>query len=284
MTLIQYALDGLMTGAVYAIIALAFSLVWASMRTVNLALLQIAGVGAMAAYGLGGVGGPIVALLGAATAAALVALASYYVAIRPTLKRWRLIPIVATLGFGVLIEGLLSRFAGAGVRPMPPLLPTGSFAVGDVYVRRAGVVVLLVVIAMLAAAMTVLRRSKVGLAFRASSWSPEIAEANGVNIEAVRVWSTVASGVYAGIAGALIGVLAGSVSPFAGFSTGLKGIVAMLVGGAGNPLGAVVGGTLIGVSESMVGGIVSNAIKGVISFGVLLLVMLLRPHGIMQER
>jgi branched-subunit amino acid ABC-type transport system permease component len=144
--------------------------------------------------------------------------------------------------------------------------------------------VLLITVLLLAAATLVMRYTRLGLAFRASSWSPEIAAAYGVNVGLVRFCSAAAAAALAGLAGVFAAVLAGSVSPFLGSAAGLKGIVAMLIGGAGNLPGAVIGGLSIGVIEALSGQVVSGSTSQVVSYAVLFLVMVARPSGLMKER
>jgi branched-chain amino acid transport system permease protein len=280
---LQAAVDGLMIGSIYALVAVSFAVLWASIRTVNLGLLQVAALGGMVSYGLSDLGS-IPALVGGALAATVVGLVTHLVAVRPLLERWALLPIIASLGAGLLVRGGVILVAGNDSRRMPPLVPTGTLEIQGVFFRRAGLVVIAITLVFVLSAIILTKRSQIGLAFRASSWSPEIASAYGISTERVRLGSAVAASFSIGLAGVLGGVLAGSVSPFMGEANGLKGLVAMLLGGAGNLVGALVAGLLVGVLESGAGLFVSSAMKNVVSFGMLFLVMVFKPSGLFKER
>lgn len=280
---VQAVVDGLMIGCLYALVAVSFSVLWASIRTVNLGLLQVAALGGMVAYGLSGLGSAP-ALVGGVLAATAGGVVTHLVAVRPLLQRWALLPIIASLGAGLLVQGGVILVAGNDSYRMPPLVPTGTAEIQGIFVRRAGMVVLAVALVFVLGAIYLTKRTKVGLAFRASSWSPEIAAAYGISTERVRLGSAIAASFSIGLAGVLTGVLAGSVSPFMGEANGLKGLVAMLLGGAGNLVGALIAGLLIGVLESGSGLFVSSAMKNVISFGLLFCVMVFKPSGLFKER
>jgi len=281
--IIQALVDGLMAGSLYALVAVSFSILWASVRTVNLGLLQVSAMGGVVAYSLSA-NGAIIALVGGVLAAGAGGLIVHLVSIRPFLKKWALLPIVASLGAGLLVRGAVIVFFGEEPKRMPELVPTGSWDLGGIFVRRTGVIVLAVAMAFVLLALFLTAKSRIGLAFRASSWNSDIARAYGVDTEKVRLGSALAAAIAIGLAGVLTGVLAGSVHPYMGEANGLKGMVAMLLGGAGNLLGALLAGLLVGMLESGAGMFVSSAMKNVVSFGLLFLVMVVKPSGLLKER
>lgn len=280
---IQAIVDGLMAGSLYALVAVAFSILWASVRTVNLGLLQVSAMGGIIAYSLSA-NGAVVAILGGVTAAGVVGLLIHFVAIKPFLKKWALLPIVASLGAGLLVRGAVILLFGEQSKRMPQLVPTGTWEMSGVFIRRTGVVVLVVALAFVLVGLYLTARTRIGLAFRASSWNADIAGAYGVDTERVRVGSAFAAAVAVGLAGVLAGVLAGSVHPYMGEDNGLKGLVAMLLGGAGNLPGALLAGLLVGMLESGAGMFISGALKNVVSYGLLFLVMVVKPSGLLKER
>lgn len=280
---LQALVDGLMIGSLYALVAVSFSILWASVRTVNLGLLQVSAMGGVVAYSLSA-NGTVIALLGGVLAAGAAGLIVHLVAIRPFLKKWALLPIVASLGAGLLVRGAVIFFFGEEPKRMPQLLPTGVWEISGVFIRRTGTIVLVVALFFVLLALYLTAKSKVGLAFRASSWNSDIARAYGVNIERVRLGSAFAAAIAVGLVGVLTGVLAGSVHPYLGEANGLKGLVAMLLGGAGNLPGALLAGLLVGMLESGAGMFVSSAMKNVVSFGLLFFVMIVKPSGLLRER
>jgi branched-chain amino acid transport system permease protein len=279
----QALVDGLMIGSLYALVAVSFSILWASVRTVNLGLLQVSAMGGVVAYSLSA-NGTVIALFGGVLAAGAAGLIVHLVAIRPFLKKWALLPIVASLGAGLLVRGAVIFFFGEEPKRMPQLLPTGVWEISGVFIRRTGTIVLVVALIFVLLALYLTAKSRVGLAFRASSWNSDIARAYGINIERVRLGSAFAAAISIGLVGVLTGVLAGSVHPYLGEANGLKGLVAMLLGGAGNLPGALLAGLLVGMLESGAGMFVSSAMKNVVSFGLLFFVMIVKPSGLLKER
>src|SRR5258708_1691214 len=120
--LVQAVIDGVTIGASYAIIALAFSVIWATTRTVNLALIQIVAVGGLFAYLGAKAGGFALALLLGLAAAGLIGTVSHYVAIVPTLRKGQIYPIIASLGFGILVQSVLSLTFGNNDTSLPSIL------------------------------------------------------------------------------------------------------------------------------------------------------------------
>jgi branched-subunit amino acid ABC-type transport system permease component len=281
--LAQALVDGLAVGSSYAILALAFTILWATVRTVNLALLQIVAVGGLVAYEFAG-SGVVVAFTAAIVASLVLALASHLIAVQSTISKGLLYPIIASLGVGLLLQAAMTLTAGDDVRVMPDLLPTGVLEVGGVFIGWTPLIVFAITGGFLVAAGLIARFTTLGLSFRAAAWQPQLAMAYGVNVRWVRLISAGAAGVAAGLAGACAGILAGSVSPFTGAATGLNGLVGMLIGGAGNPVGAVLGGLLVGVLQALGAVFVSSSMQGVISLSLLFLIMILRPSGLMKER
>ncbi len=279
--LLQSIVDGLATGSTYSLVALSFTLVWATVRTVDLALLQIIALAGVVAFEVSG-NGPVVALLAGVLAAVVVTTFSHYVAIRPTLHKGQIYPIVASIGLGLLVVGLTSLAFGLDLHTMPNLVPSGGFHPGPLFVSWTAAVVISVTGVLLVAAGATMRYTRIGLAFRASAAAPDLAEAYGVGVGSVRRGAAVVAGAGVGLAGVFGAVLAGSVSPFFGAAMGLNGIVAMLIGGAGNLSGAVFGGVLIGVLESVSSQYMAGSSAQIVSYSLLFFVMIVRPTGLMK--
>lgn len=281
--LVQAVVDGLAVGTSYAILALAFTILWATVRTINLALLQVVAIGGLTAYAFAGAGAPI-AFLAAAGASLVVGLITYYVAVETTIRKGLLYPIIASLGAGLLLQGGMSLIAGDDLRVMPALLPTGVAEVGGIFIGSTALTVAAITGGFVLTVAMLARFTSLGLAFRASAWEPELAVAYGVNVRRVRLLSAGAASVAAGLAGACAAVLAGSVSPYLGAAAGLNGLVAMLIGGAGNAVGAIIGGLLVGLLAALAAVFISSSMQGVVSLGMLFLIMVVKPAGLMRER
>jgi branched-chain amino acid transport system permease protein len=279
----QAIFDGLSAGASYALLALAFSILWATVRTVNLALIQVVAIGAMAAYAAAPM--RAVPALGAAALMGLVAgLLTHYIAIATTLRKGLLVPIIASLGVGLVLQSSMSLTIGDEVRRMPRLLPDGSLQLFGAFLGWGQLIVLAITAGALIVCAAVARLTSIGLSFRATAWRPQLASAYGVDTRRVRLISAAAAAAASGLAGGCIAILSGSASPVTGADAGLSGLVAMLIGGAGNPLGAVVGGLTVGLLDSLGGTIFSTSLQSVLSLGLLFIIMISRPSGLMKER
>lgn len=281
--LIQALMDGVANGSNYAIIALAFSLLWATMRTLNMALIQTVMVGGIFAY-YGASHGILPAILFGVGAAAVVGTGTHYISVESTVKKGLIYPIIASLGLGALIQGVASLTFGDNLRPAPEVLPAGGVEVGPAFVGWDSIVTTSMVALLLIAVSCIMKWTSLGLAFRAASWSPDLAQAYGVNVSLVRFASASAAAIAAGFAGTFAVLTDGSVSPTLGAGIALTGLVAMLIGGAGNLVGSVFGGLLVGLIEAMSGLFVSGSISHAISFLMLFLVMVVKPSGLMKER
>lgn len=279
----QVIVDGITLGASYAILALAFSMLWATVRTVNVALLQTMMVAGIFSY-LGAYYGLVPAFFIGLIAGVSAGIGSHYVAVASTINRGLIFPIVASLGLGVAMKAIASIIFSDDIRPVPDLLPQGGIILSGVYIGWDSLITVCVIAALITPLMLVMRYSRLGLAFRATSWAPDLANSYGVNVRAIRLLSAAAAAVSASLAGIFAVLNDGSVSPALGAHAGLTGLVAMLIGGAGNLPGAVVGGLSIGIIEAASGVFISSAAAQAVSYGVLFFIMVFKPSGLMKER
>lgn len=282
-TTAQALADGMAIGASYALLALAFTLLWATVRTVNLALLQTLAISALVCFAMARFGAPV-AFAAAAVTGLGVGIATHLVAVQSTISKGQLYPIIASLGVGLLLQGGMSLTVGDNLRTMPTLLPSGLLRLQGVFISWASLIILLVTVICLFGIAALSRVTTLGLAFRASAWQPALAATYGVDVRRIRLISAGAAGALTGLSGAFTAVLGGSVSPTLGASAGLNGLVGMLIGGAGNPAGAVVGGLTVGGLQSLAGEFAPTSIKGIVSLALLFLILIVRPSGLMRER
>src|SRR5262249_29981686 len=161
-----------------------FTVLWASMRVVSLSHPSILAAGAVAGAAVASQGIVVAAIVAAAVGAA-GGLLSYYVCIRPLIGRNLLEILIATLGLGYIIQEVVAKLAGPEQRLTPSLLPTGVWHFGDFFVRRGSVIVLGIAVVMIAFALVLSRWTKIGLAFRVTSWAPEIGRAYGISVDRV---------------------------------------------------------------------------------------------------
>jgi branched-chain amino acid transport system permease protein len=283
MDVLQQSLYGLTTGSIYALVALGFSLTFQTTAMLSFAHPQLMMLGGMVGHTiLARFNVPFVAA--AAGAAVLSGLASVLIELailRP--MRWRQASennlIVVTIGVGIIMTSSAILLWGPYSLPYPHGENPQSITVGGLTIEQKSVGIWIATIAALAAFQLFLRHSRLGLAMRAGAADPATAELVGIPIRIVIAMSFGLSGALAGLAGALIGTL--YYASFDMGATGLKSLCAAVIGGFGNLPGAVIGGLLLGVFESLVTSHVSAQLTDTFTYGLLILFLLVRPQGIL---
>ncbi|MGH9023216.1 MAG: branched-chain amino acid ABC transporter permease [Acidimicrobiia bacterium] len=302
--MIQKLATGLSIGGAYAIFALGYTLVFSILRVVNFAHGAVFAVGAYLAYALTGstfgtngaldqAGLPFglpfpLALLGGALGAGLFSVLVERIAFRPLRKRGSdpLLALVSSLGVAIATVNLIQYLVGAESYPFPstwrgslPAAVNLGSASSPVPVRTIQVVMFVVSMALVVALTWFVNRTRRGKALQAVSEDPTTAQLLGIDVDRLVALTFFLSGFLGGVAGTLLGVSV-SIAPYIGINFGLKGLAVLVLGGLGDIPGAVVGGIVLGLAESLVP---SSAIayKEGVAFAVLLLVLLLRPRGLL---
>jgi branched-chain amino acid transport system permease protein len=294
----QLTISGLALGSVYALIALGYTLVYGVLQLINFAhsevfmlggfggLFLVRGLGIENPSGLTSVllvGGGMLAgaLLGAATAFALER-----VAYRPLRRRGapRLAFLISAIGASFFLLNLAGKEFGRFNNPMPPLYTSGKvFSVFGAQVTTNQLVVAASALVMLIALDRIIAKTRLGMGIRSVAQDAEAASLMGVDIDKVITRTFVLGGLLGGAAGFLFGIQFG-VQYNMGFSAGTKAFTAAVLGGIGNVRGAVMGGLVLGVAENLGVACVSSAWRDVIAFLILVLVLMLRPTGLLGER
>jgi branched-chain amino acid transport system permease protein len=277
----QFVFAGLTSGAVYALVAIGFGVVHNTMGIVNFTQVDFVSLGGMLLCGGLAAGLPMLpavalAVAGVSLAAALVEV----LGLRPSRSRSHLVLIFLTIGLSIVLRGVMQQAGGKTSRAIPPLA-------GDTPIRLLGASILpqaLWILAGTAAAIVLLvvffRRSDAGLAMRAVASNPTAAAVVGLRIARIRTLSFALAGGVGGLAGVLITPIT-TLRYDVGVLLGLKGFAAAILGGFGSFPGAIVGGLLLGLLESLGAAYVSSTWKDSIAFLVLLLVLFVRPHGLL---
>lgn len=292
--LTQQVVDGLATGSAYALVALGFTLPFGILKVVTVAQKAMVMIGPMAGVVLIRAGYPTLGIiLGLGMwVAALAGIAIEPVCIRPfvnPLKVTRrsdaehLAPFISTLGVVIVAEHLGVRLFGPHVLPFPVNVGEGPIQVAGLFVEPMQVVVLGIALALMVGLDLTIRYTRIGLCVRATAENPQAAAFMGVNVRFVVAFIMAVAGALGGAGGILIAGLDGVASPFMGFSYGVKGIVAMILGGVSSLYGAVVGGLLLGVIEALAVGYVSSSFRDLVAFGLLLMILLLKPRGLVSS-
>ena len=302
--------DGLSLGAIYALVALGYTMVYGVLRLINFAHSEIFMIGTVAALftvttvgvsaplgGLGLVGMVVVLALIGAVASGSAAVALEYVAYRPLRRHGasRLAALISAIGASLFLQQLFALVVIPRLFDRPQeggRLPVQSpefvrrvdiISIGDFVVRNDKLLVVLSAVLMMVALDQFVRRTKLGRGIRATAQDPETAVLMGVNIDRIVTATFAIGGAMAGIAAALYLMRFESTDYFVGFLLGIKAFTAAVLGGIGNLRGALVGGFALGLIELYGSALLGSEWRDVVAFSVLVLVLMFRPTGILGE-
>lgn len=281
----QLFASGLMIGSVYALIGLSFSFLYRGTNRINFAQGNFFTLGAFVTY-------TMVKLMelpywlapfGGAISLALVGIIVYSTIVRWIARRGgkAVDVILATIGLGILIENLISIVWGTHMHNVPNPLP-GVLRAGPVLMPRQFLSVMGITLITVVVLYLFLQRTNFGTAMRATANNRYAANVIGINTRIVDMVTWAISAAVAGIAGVALAPLFGAHF-YMGVITGLKGFAAAVVGGYGNPWGALVGGLLLGLIETFGVFVMPSQWRDVLSFSVLIAFLLFRPHGIFRS-
>jgi branched-chain amino acid transport system permease protein len=280
----QYVWNGVVTGGILALPAVAFSLLWRLLRFPNFALSTYLTVGAYVALMLNQRAGASIELawLGALAGTGAVALAVDRVAFRPMRDRRPFSLAIASIGVAFVLENVV-RFAWGNDFRSYDVPVTRAVSVAGLKVGRDQLFILAVATLLMALAQTFLRRTRLGIAMRATADDPRLAAVKGVPTERVIALATLGGGALAGGAGVFLGLDA-SIDPLMGGGLIISVFAAAILGGIGSAPGALAGALIVGVMEEVGTLIVPPTYKTAIGFAIILAVLLLRPTGLAGAR
>ncbi len=293
---LSFVAFGLTIGAIYALIALGYTMVYGILRMVNFAHGDVFMTGGYAAcfslIGCKRVGlldsQPLLSIffsvVGAIVVSGGVAVLAERIAYRPFRKGRGLAPLISTLGLSFVLEYSARGMFGAQNRSFPslPIIDGNIDVLGLVMPKTQLVVMLAAVLTMIVLTLIVMR-TKIGTAMRAVSEDQDAAILMGINVDRVIVFTFALGGMLAGVAGLLYGLVYKQVYFFMGFFLGVKGFGAAVLGGIGNIPGAALGGLLIGIIETFVKGSRYSTWTDAIAFLLLILILLFKPAGLLGK-
>ena len=298
---LQQIINGLVLGSVYALVALGYTMVYGIINLINFAHGEVLMVGAltswtvlqmMAGSGLPGWLMLLISLVAAIVVCAALNFAIEKIAYKPLRNAPRLAPLITAMGMSLLLQTLAMIIWKPSTKPYPILLPSEPFNVGGAVINVTQILILVTTVVTLAGLMYLVNRTKLGRAMRATAENPRVASLMGVRPDMVISATFIIGAALAALAGVMYAANYGSVQHTMGFLPGLKAFTAAVFGGIGNLAGAVVGGVLLGLIEALgagyigalTGGVLGSQYQDIFAFIVLILVLTVRPQGLLGER
>jgi branched-chain amino acid transport system permease protein len=290
---LQQLVNGLTVGAFYALIALGYTMVYGIIRLINFAHGDVYAVGAFLGFSTFGllsvlrIQNPILttvlALLVSMGATGLLGTVLYRAAYRPLLHA-RLSILISAIGASLTLEYGLLLIYSPSFLVYPHLFGRAGPSFAGVTVTWLQVVIFASSIVLMAALYFVVNRTKTGMAMRALAINQDAARLMGINVNRVISTTFFLGSTLASFAGVLTGLYYSQISFLMGFLIGLKAFTAAVLGGIGNIPGAVVGGFVLGILESLAAGYYSSRWKDVVAFAILIIILVVRPRGLLGER
>ena len=288
-TFLQQVVNGLSLGSIYALIALGYTMVYGVLRLINFAHGDVYMLGAYTGYYLSrklqgsepSLVSALIVMAGSMLTCAVIGMLIERLAYRPVRKASRLTLLITAIGVSLFIENGAQLVFGPDPKFFPSLAPRADFRLGQVRVTSEQLTVIVLSFLLMLALRFFILRTRTGKAMRAVSFNLDAAKLMGISTDGIISVTFALGSALAAAAGVLIGMQIPKIDPLMGIQYGLKAFVAAVLGGIGNIPGAVLGGLLIGTSEVMVVGYLSSSYRDAIAFGILILVLLLRPQGIL---
>jgi branched-chain amino acid transport system permease protein len=288
-----YFVSGLTRGSIYALIALGYTMVYGIIQLINFAHGEIYMIGAFVAlivsgvltiYGFSGVSILVLAGLIAILYAAAYGYTLERIAYRPLRNAPRLSALISAIGMSLFLQNYVLLAQTPDFLRFPQLIPQFEFLQSFSHITGSAELVILITSGVSMIALTLLiKYSKIGKAMRATQQDMVMARLVGINVDQVISVTFIIGSVLAAIGGILVGSYIGQINFYIGFMAGVKAFTAAVLGGIGNIPGAVLGGLVLGLAESFAAGYISSAYEDVFAFGVLVLILILRPAGLLGK-
>jgi branched-chain amino acid transport system permease protein len=289
-TLLQQLINGLSLGAIYALIALGYTMVYGVLRLINFAHGDVYMLGAFAGYFLANaldldaspsILGAIVVTMGAMAICAVIGVLIERLAYRPVRHHSRLTSLITAIGVSLLLEYGGQVVFGATPRFFPQMIRSETYAIGGVQITNQNLLIIVVTVVVMFALEFIVHRTRTGKAMRATSYNLAVAKLMGINTNFVIAFTFALGSALAAAGGVMVALAIPRIDPLMGLMTGLKAFVAAVLGGIGNIPGAMIGGMLIGLMETWIGATAYSTYRDAMAFAVLILILIVRPAGIM---
>lgn len=285
MEFLEQLINGLALGSVYALLALGYTMVYGIIKLINFAHGEIYMIGAFAGYyaaailGLPLIPTLIVAMLIAALAGVIIEKVAY----KPLRNSPRITLLITAIGVSLLLQNGMRLLVGPNPKAFPELISVGTLNIFGIAINSKTLLMLVVSGIMVLVLQFLVYKTKVGKAMRAASYDIEAASLMGIDANKTISFTFAIGSALAGMAGVLVAISYPSIYPYMGTMPGLKAFVAAVLGGIGSIPGALLGGIFMGLIETMTKAYISTSFSDAIAFGVLIVILLIKPSGLLGK-
>ena len=286
MEFIQQLINGIALGSVYALIALGYTMVYGIVKLINFAHGDVYMVGAFTAFftvsylklSL------IPAILASMVVCAVLGMVIERFAYKPLRKAPKVTALITAIGVSLLLENLVRIFIGPNPKSFPAIIKVKIYHIGGIDINSNLIIMLSVSLVLMLMLQYIVHRTKMGKAMRAVSQDKDAAKLMGINIDRTISFTFAVGSSLAAVGGVLVGVAYQRIDPLMGIMPGLKAFIAAVLGGIGVIPGAMVGGILMGVAETLTKGFISTKLSDAIAFSILIIILLVKPSGLLGRK
>ncbi len=294
--LLQQLINGITLGAVYALIALGYTMVYGILELINFAHGEIYMLGAyiaiitLAFLTFTGLTATSLLLSFIIVGIVTVIYCGAYgltlekVAYRPLRHAPRLSPLISAIGMSIFLQNYVMLSQGSADKIFPHIFPAGSITIGNSTLTYLQCFIIISSIILMIALQAFIKKSRLGKAMRATAQDKKMASLLGIDIDTVIIVTFITGSVLAASAGIMVAMYYGLINFYMGYVAGIKAFTAAVLGGIGNIQGAVLGGFLLGILESLGAAYISSEYKDAFAFIVLILILIFKPTGLLGER
>ena len=283
--MLQQLVNGLILGSVYALLALGYTMVYGIIKLINFAHGDIYMMGAFMGYflinslHLNFFLALILAMIGTAALGVLVEFLAY----RPLRNSTRIAALITAIGVSFFLEYVMVYFVGANTRSFPQVIETVRYNFGPISLTNIQLMILVISLILMVLLQVIVQKTKMGKAMGAGCVDSDAAQLMGINVNRTISFTFALGSALAGAAGVLIALYYNSLEPLMGMTPGLKSFVAAVLGGIGIIPGAALGGFVIGLLETFATAFGMSDFRDAIVYGILILILLVRPAGILGK-
>ena len=281
----QQLINGVSLGSIYALIALGYTMIYGIIKLINFAHGDIYMIGAYFGFfattqlGVGFIPAIIIAMAGAAIVGIIIERIAY----RPMRNAPRIAILITAIGVSFFLEYGMILLVSPQPRTFPAVFAPTVYHMGPLVANSQQLVILISALILMVTLSYIVNSTKAGKAMRAVSFDADAARLMGINIDKVISMTFALGSALAAAGGVLVGVYYNSIDPLMGMMPGLKAFVAAVLGGIGIIPGAMMGGIILGVVEAMVSGFLSSTFRDAAAFGILILILLYKPAGLLGK-